>query len=1076
MNAMPTAGIFNRPPRLLLVVLITVHLWTGGGTCICAPDSIGGTTWALIEADYIAQARAFIEPPKPPQTFEDARGAVDGIKNGLYAFHCGHEPNPWWQVDLGTNRPEIGEIVVYNRLDYQPGLHNADNLRIFISDNAAKWSLIHDNKGVFFGGVSDPGPLRVRPHPPVRARYVRLQIPSPTPIFFHLDEVEVYASTEPDRNIALNRPVDQSSTSIWSTAKGRVEGKESFTWPIAYFLARGRLLADDLRKEGVDVAPFTAGFDRIEKKLDSLDKHADDESQQQLYLTTRRLIRQLALSNPLIDFRELLFVKRFTQETYPDICLNHMPWTSRPGGDICILTLRDPDKEPAVRTLLNGRLGPGHVHGLDLWFGGDRIVFGYAKSATEQPPNGWKDRLTNYDLRRTVEPIHIFELRTDGTGLRRVTRGEWSDLDPTYAPNGDIIFVSERCGASLQCNEYDKDETSCNLFSCKPDGSGIRWLSVSKDGDYLPHTLDDGSIAYTRWEYQERGWANIQSIWILHPDGTFADAVFKQHLNDPWALEDIRSVPGVNRLIAIAAGHHTLAAGPVVIITPTVGLNTPRAIEIVTPGVHPPEGGMSGSPSQTGGVRDAGGFYSTPWALSEKYMLAAYSYSAEQTEANGYGLYLIDVFGTKELIYRDPAISSFIPIPLRPRPVPPVLPDLTDRNAGYATCALSSAAFGVDGVEASQARYLRIAQRLQWPYDNTNGGWRYTEKAQPNNWTPVRILRTVPLESDGSAHFRVPADTPVYFQLLDANQMEIRRMRSFISFQPGEVRGCVGCHETREQAPPSRSVALALRRAPSEPVPPPWGTRAVSFLRDIQPIFDAHCTSCHAGLRPAAGLDFSAGLTAGPKQGPGHADYVAGYGANRAYETIIAHQLVSWSPVQADAAITLPYQFGSHKSRLVDVLRTGACSKRAELARREWLALVTWIDANAPYHDRFVNKRRSPAPYSLAADADLLGTITTVHKKRCSSCHAPADVSRLDWIDIHEPARSRFLTAPLAASKAAGKCPEPTYANVEDSDYRLLLERTGSAVDKAWQFPRRDVQSLLESGPDQNRMLTLKQR
>ncbi len=226
---------------------------------------------------------------------------------------------------------------------------------------------------------------------------------------------------------------------------------------------------------------------------------------------------------------------RFTQETYPDVCLNHMPWVSRPGGDLCVLTMPAADRPPRVRTILNGVLGPGHVHGMDLSWDGRRIVFGYAKARGSDPPEGWLDRRTNFDLRRNQEPIHLFEIGVDGGGLRQITAGHWSDLDPTYAPSGDVVFVSERCGASLQCNEYDKDETSCNLYACRPDGSDIRRLSVSKDGDYLPHALADGTIGYTRWEYQERGWAHVQSIWFIRPDGTGADALFKQHLNDPWA-------------------------------------------------------------------------------------------------------------------------------------------------------------------------------------------------------------------------------------------------------------------------------------------------------------------------------------------------------------------------------------------------------------------------------------------------------------------------------------------------------------------------------------------------------------
>ncbi len=93
----------------------------------------------------------------------------------------------------------------------------------------------------------------------------------------------------------------------------------------------------------------------------------------------RWLARRVAFANPRLQFDKLLFIKRFTQETYPDVCLNHMPWVSRPGGDICILSMAGPEAEGKVTALLNGRLGPGHVHGVDLWWDADRIVFGYAK-------------------------------------------------------------------------------------------------------------------------------------------------------------------------------------------------------------------------------------------------------------------------------------------------------------------------------------------------------------------------------------------------------------------------------------------------------------------------------------------------------------------------------------------------------------------------------------------------------------------------------------------------------------------------------------------------------------------------
>lgn len=1011
-----------------------------------------------IEADWLEQADAWRKgkygDPTIATTQSDAAGAVDGVKNGRYAFHVGHQPNPWWQVDLGEVR-SISRIVVYNRLDYAPGLHNADRLNMLTSLDGKKWKLVHENRR-HFGGVSGAAPLEVRfPGPGVRAQFLRLQIPSDTPIFLHLDEVEIYGVDDPERNLARNCPADQSSLSPWSVARDLGQKPVPMMFPTEAWLARARKVVSDLQRMEVDVNDIVAELAAATEELPKDPEAIPVSERRRQYLRVRWLVRRLAFANPLLDFDRLLFVKRFTQETYPDVCLNHMPWVSRPGGDLCVLTWKGTDEAPDVRPILKGALGPGHVHGTDLHWDGERIVFGYAKAASSDPPAGWLDRRTNYDLRRNEEPIHLFEVGIDGSELRQITDGEWSDLDPTYAPNDDIVFVSERCGASLQCNEYDKDETSCNLYVCRRDGSGIRQMSVSKDGDYLPHTLADGTIGYTRWEYQERSWAQIQSIWFIRPDGTGADALFKQHLNDPWAIEDARSIPNseTHQLAAVACGHHTLAAGPVVIVTPSVAMNDPAAIRIVTPGVHPPEGGMSGHPVSEGGVDDHGGFYMHPWPLSDRHFLVSYCYGS-QTDPKGYALYLIDVFGSKELVYRSDEISCFHPIPLRARRRPPVLPDGTDRSVDYAVCSLAEVTRGVDGVAAGQAKYLRIANRLQWPYDNTHGGSRYAEKATPNNWTPVRVLGTVALDADGSAHFKVPADTPVYFQLLDANGMELRRMRSFISFQPGESRGCVGCHETRAEAPIEGAFPTALVREPVAPTPPSWGTQAISFLRDVQPVFDKHCVACHGGLKPAGGLDFSGGLTASPPRGPGYSGPIAGYGHNRAFETIIANKLVAWSDVHGDASVTQPLVFGSHRSRLIEALRNGPCADRVRLSADDWTRLVTWIDANAPYHDRFVNKRQPEPAYSLPDDKDLLTKIGAIHARRCGQCHSSEEITRSDWFDLRDPQKSLFLTAPQG--DACGK----VYANTADPDYQAVLKLVSDAVEKAWRFPRRDLAAV----------------
>ncbi|MBI4606004.1 MAG: discoidin domain-containing protein, partial [Planctomycetes bacterium] len=1137
-------------------------------------------------------------------TAADAAGAADGVKDGRYAFHTGLEPRPWWEVDLGEPR-EIARIVVYNRLDYAPGLHNADSLAVLTSEDGERWTLRHDNGGRHFGGVSGGGPLAVelgtgdeRPAP-ATARFVRLELRSAAPVFFHLDEVEVYGRDRPDVNLALRRPARQSSLSIWSRGgllgtalcrlggtpvnldgavgpdgrpagavavgrdggtttleasvplrdeRGRFPGEIAIAggrtlalrlaaaWRVAWsegampgfgrnrlafeVLAPGPLeppvevalehtaftgrglearrstpvacrgpgafeLQVDVEREGAAAfvlearqgetvwregravlvppvretierarslladfgLPASAEIVELEARACALEAREraegpDPPPREALCREARWAAREVAFRNPLLNFDRLLFVKRFTQQSYPDVCLNHMPWVSRPGGDICVLSPVRPDG--TVRPLLAGALGPGHVHGADLWFDGTRVVFGYARARSHEPPAGWLDRSRSYELRRSEEPIHIFEIGIDGKGLRQVTGGEWSDLDPAYLPSGEIGFVSERCGYSLQCNELDKDETSCNLYAVRPDGSGLRRLSVTKDGDYLPHVLDDGLIAYTRWEYHERSWAFIQSIWTVRPDGTMADAVFKQHFNDPWALEEARSVPGTRKLVAIATGHHTLPAGPVVVVDPSLGVNEARGIRIVTPGVAPPEGGMSGRPVEEGGVLGPGA-YMTPWPLSEKHFLAAYA-GGGMTDEKGYALYLIDVHGTRELVYRDPEISCVAPIPLRERPRPPVLSGAARGVHEDAICLVTDAGEGLDGLERRRIRYIRISEPVGWPYDNDHGGQRYEPdvKAVMLNWNPVRVLGTVPVEADGSACFRVPADRALYFQALDEDHMELLRMRSFVSFQPGEVRSCSGCHETRNRAPAAsaRPPLLALQREPSVPAPPPWGDRPIQFLRDVQPVFDRHCASCHSGLKPAGGLDFSGGLT------ERH---------NRAFDTIQAAGLVARSNVGDDAKVTPPLAFGSHRSKLIESIR-GSHADMVRLGAEDWLRLVTWIDANAPYHGGFIDKRPEKPHYDLAADVACREGIASIHGRRCAACHDPLAVSRPDWIDLVAPERSLFLAAPLAREAGgAARCREAVYRDASDADYREVRAAVEAAVRRAWEAPRRDL-------------------
>lgn len=109
-----------------------------------------------------------------------------------------------------------------------------------------------------------------------------------------------------------------------------------------------------------------------------------------------------------------------------------------------------------------------------------------------------------------------------------------------------------------------------------------------------------------------------------------------------------------------------------------------------------------------------------------------------------------------------------------------------------------------------------------------------------SGWDPRRILGTIPVEKDGSAHFEVPAGKSIFLQALDERHMNIRGMRSFMNLQANEKVSCVGCHESYGTAPPNQP-ALALVRKPSKIEPPPWGAVPVSFPKLVQPVLERRC-------------------------------------------------------------------------------------------------------------------------------------------------------------------------------------------------------------------------------------------
>ena len=206
----------------------------------------------------------------------------------------------------------------------------------------------------------------------------------------------------------------------------------------------------------------------------------------------------------------------------------------------------------------------------------------------------------------------------------------------------------------------------------------------------------------------------------------------------------------------------------------------------------------------------------------------------------------------------------------------------------------------------------------------------------------------VPVEADGSAHFVVPADKNIFFQVLDADFMEVQRERTYVNYRPGEARTCVGCHELpNDPPPPSAATPLALRRPPSRPGPQPGetaGARPLHYPADVQPVLDKHCIRCHSGPKPKADLDLTGTATAL---------------FCRSYENLLARRMLPIigenHPKTGNVHYLPAYSLGSHKSKLVAHLRKGHSD--VKLSREEWVRLTTWVDSNGQYYGSYYGRR-----------------------------------------------------------------------------------------------------------------------
>jgi hypothetical protein len=725
----------------------------------------------------------------------------------------------------------------------------------------------------------------------------------------------------------------------WRQADKIEETASSYAAATAEHLAKARALLMDLRA-GPDDPFLAAEAEELERiAYFTARDQLDLDARRTTYFRLHRLKRRIALANPLMDFEKLLFAKR-VPTSYSHLVMQYYGWRARPGGGIFVLN--NPGRSLACRDILDGRLASGNVLRPVLSYDARRIVFSFVQCP--QKPLDAGEILNDSD----EGFYHLWEVNVDGTGLRQVTDGPYDDLMPAYLPDGGIVFTSTRRRGYARCfgGQFSRRWHVYTLHRVESDGSNLRALSFHDTNEWFPTVSHTGHILYARWDYIDRDAVTHQNLWSTRPDGTNPVAVWGNATSSPHCTFQLQPIPDTPKVVFTASAHHSIAGGSIAVVDPTVAHNGQEAITRITPEVPFPE--AEG--------RKIDEYYTAPWPLSEKYFLVGYSpkplvWEPGANDSDALGIYLLDKFGNRELIYRQAKIGSTNPCPLVPRRMPPVLPStLPEEPVATGEMVLADVYRGLGDVPRGSVTELRVVQIF--PKTTNVANVPPIGLAREENGRA--ILGTVPVEPDGSARFLVPAGKPLLFQALDEKGFARQTMRTVTYVQPGERVSCAGCHENRMSTPVERDTPpAALARPPSTIDPGPLGGRPFSYVEVVQPVLDKHCVACHGGgdtpQEPEGGLDLTgsphAGFTKSYVALMSDVDFWAGGTNPENAAKALVPRFGGRNPVQVTPPGGL---YGALGSRLMRLLAEG--HEDVALSADETRRLAAWIDMNAIFY------------------------------------------------------------------------------------------------------------------------------
>ena len=634
-----------------------------------------------------------------------------------------------------------------------------------------------------------------------------------------------------------------------------------------------------------------------------------------------------------------------------------------------------------------------------------------------------------FSWKRTMqEPFKIWRINVDGSGLTCVMDHISNNVNACWLPDGGIAFLSDRKPAFAYC----WTSTSPVLYRADADGGNVVRLSANYLSDFTPSVMQDGRILFSRWEYVDRPAIPIQSLWAINPDGTLLSGVFGNRVLSPATFMEAKDVPGMpGKILCVMTSHNGPCRGAIGLLDLTKGGNAQEAIRNLTPDVR------------VGPVNDAGagnglrGPYESPVPLDARYYLVS-------REGR---ILLRDYEGTVDVTLCEPAnglgFYSAQPLRSRVRPLSSRLSRIDPQAAPWADVVLHDVTIGLGtSVKPGEIKCIAVVQEMEKDIRTDVGqrqfGFQFPVVSCGATYAPKRVWGFAKVEADGSAHFKAPANVPIYFLPLDANGSAVQRMRTFTHFMPGEKQSCIGCHADRNYVSPaglSSGRSIAAGRPAQKLIEPEWGSRdGFSFARVVQPVLDKNCVRCHDEKTK---LDLSGDRTdyfnvayenlarrgtqaehGGDAQGG-----MAGFGKNPYTSWIPSFNGCESNILQID-----PKSWGSPVSLLGKVVVSGHTDakgkQRIALSAGDRMKIMLWMDLNVPFYGTSQSRQPTLRGCRQILPKDLDAVLKEIATRRGISLPRPF------YVRLDHPEKNQFLAEPLAKG---------AFASRNDPDYQRIL-------------------------------------